>query len=373
MSRIETHQGRSPPTDRGVAVGGSQPARPFGILAGRGEIAPNGEGVCGPQLVIEVVRPEVGAAYGGSTLSITVRRSDGSVKHTTTKSYPADFFEQRSAADFLGTSLEADDTIALNIAAGSAAIYGSTTDNITQDPSLQLARGVDSVSGETRIIPVVGSTPGALGSFFKTAIQLHNPGEAAISGRLVYHPQGVSGSAADPALTYSLQPGETISYDDLLPAMSLSGLGSADITSTEGPLPASVVRIFNDAGELGTTGMTEGQVALADVLAPGDRGVMLAPPDPSAARFNIGIRTLSEGTTITATLRNSFGNTVKSVTRSFPPVFFTQMPASALVETELQGSDTILLHIESGSAIVYGATTDNISQDPTLKIVRRLE
>jgi hypothetical protein len=309
----------------------------------------------------------------GATLAITVRGSDGTVTHTTTKTWPSDFFEQRSATDFLGTALGADDSIALRVDAGSAVVYGSTTDNITQDPSLQLARAVDSVSGEMRILPVIGSTPGALGSFFKTGVQLHNPGTTAIRGRVVYHPQGVSGSMADPSLTYVLEPGETVSWDDLLPAMSLSGLGSADIISEEGPLPLSVVRIFNDAGELGTTGMTEDQVALGNALAAGDRGLLIAPPDPAKARFNIGIRTLSEGATITATVRNSFGTAVKSVTKSFPPVFFTQTPAPALVEMELQGSDTILLEVESGSAILYGATTDNISQDPMIKVVRRLQ
>ncbi len=309
----------------------------------------------------------------GASLAITVRGSDGTVTHTTTKMWPPDFFEQRSATDLLGTTLEADDTIALRVDAGSAVVYGSTTDNITQDPSLQLARAIDSVSGEMRILPVIGSTPGALGSFFKTGVQLHNPGTTAIRGRIVYHVQGVSGSMADPSLTYVLEPGQTVSWDDLLPAISLSGLGSADIISEEGPLPLSVVRIFNDAGERGTTGMTEDQVALGDALAAGDKGILIAPPDPAKARFNIGIRTLSEGATITATVRTSVGTAVKSVTKSFSPVFFTQTPASALVEMELQGSDTILLEVESGSAILYGATTDNISQDPMIKVVRRLQ
>jgi hypothetical protein len=309
----------------------------------------------------------------GATLMLTVRQKDGALKHTTTRSYSSELFEQRNAADFLGIALEADDSIALHIDSGSAVIYGSTTDNITQDPSLQIARASDSVEGEMRIIPVVGSTAGALGSFFKTAVQLHNPGETPISGRLVYHAQGVIGSNEDPALAYSLQPGETVSWDDLLPEIGLSGLGSADIISTEGPLPLSVVRIFNDAGERGTTGMTEDQVALSDVLAAGDEGVLIAPPDPTAARFNIGIRTLETGATITATVRNRFGNVVKEVTRTYPPVFFTQLTAAAFVEMDLQGSDTIRLHIDSGSAIVYGAITDNISQDPILAVGRRLD
>src|SRR5262249_8298346 len=37
-------------------------------------------------------------------------------------------------------------------------------------------------------LPVVISSPGALGSFFKTSSQLHNPTDSPISGRAVFHP-----------------------------------------------------------------------------------------------------------------------------------------------------------------------------------------
>ncbi|HVR43661.1 MAG TPA: SBBP repeat-containing protein [Thermoanaerobaculia bacterium] len=310
----------------------------------------------------------------GASLTITVRRSDGTVSQTITRNYPANFFEQRSAADFLGIPPGPNDSIALRIDSGSAVLYGSTTDDITQDPSLQLARDVDSILGETRpYLLVVGSTPGALGSFFKTSVQLHNPGSAPLSGWLIYHAQGTIGSDADPSLAYSLQPGETISYQDLLPAMGQSGVGNIDLIPTSGPPPLSVARIYNDAGARGTTGMTEDQVSSENVLWRGDEGILLTPPDPARARLNIGIRTLGEGATITMTVRTSFGNVVKTVTKSFDPVFFSQLSAEALLETKLLGNESIRVKIDQGSAIVYGATTDNITQDPMLKLVRRLE
>lgn len=310
----------------------------------------------------------------GASLTITVRQSNGAVSQTLTRSYPADFFEQRSATDFLGIPPGPNDSIALRIDSGSAVLYASTTDNVTQDPSLQLARAVDSIVGETRpFLLVVGSTPGALGSFFKTSVQLHNPGSAPVSGLLIYHAQGTSGTDADPSLTYSLKPGETISYDDLLPAMNRSGLGSIDLISTSGPPPLTVARIYNDAGERGTTGMTEDQVTTVNVVGKGDEGILLTPPDPVKARFNIGIRTLGEGAAITMTIRTAFGNIVKTVTKNFDPDFFTQMAAATLLETELRGNESVTLRFDAGGAIVYGATTDNITQDPTLKVVRRVE
>ena len=40
----------------------------------------------------------------------------------------------------LGVALTADDSILIEVTAGSAIVYGATTDNSSQDPALQLAR-----------------------------------------------------------------------------------------------------------------------------------------------------------------------------------------------------------------------------------------
>jgi hypothetical protein len=308
----------------------------------------------------------------GVSLTATVRRSDGSMAAATTKTYPADFFEQRSAAEFLGTELGPSDSITLQVHSGSAVIYGASTDNITQDPSVQLATASESVEGERRVLPVVGSTGGAHGSFFRTAVQLHNAASSAISGRLVFHRQDVPGSAADPSIPYALQPHETIAWPDLLPTMGLAGLGSVDLISESGPLPVTVARIFNDGGARGTTGITLDQVPPRDVLRTGDEGVLIAPAEAEKARFNIGLRTLEEGATITMTIRTAAGRVVRTITRTFAPIFFTQLAATALLETELGDSYTVRFRIDSGSAIIYGAITDNITQDPSAKMMRRL-
>ena len=49
-------------------------------------------------------------------------------------------FEQLSAARLLGVAPGANDTLAFSLEGGSAIIYGATTDNTTQDPSLQIAK-----------------------------------------------------------------------------------------------------------------------------------------------------------------------------------------------------------------------------------------
>jgi pre-peptidase len=224
------------------------------------------------------------------------------------------------------------------------------------------------------IIPVVGSTPGAVGqSFFRTSVQLLNPGTTRMTGRLVHHPAGSSAAATDPALNYVLEPGETRSIADLLPAMGLTGLGSLDVfpdTSTATPL--FVVRVFNDGGAAGTTGFTEEAVRPADALLAGERGFLIAPPDAVLYRFNVGVRTLESGATLTITARNAAGTVTRTLTRTYPPNYFEQRDsASFLNGAPVAANESITIQIVSGSAIVYGATVDNRTNDPSLQLATR--
>jgi hypothetical protein len=232
-----------------------------------------------------------------------------------------------------------------------------------------------SLAAGTRVLPVAGSTSGSLGSFFRTALQLHNPTAAPIRGRLVFHPQGVAGSGGDPSLPYSLAAGETASYIDVIAALGLTQtIGSLDLVAEAGPPPATVMRVFNDAGAAGTTGMVLEQLDTQDAIRAGQRGVLIAPLNPARARMNIGIRTLLDGAALTITVRDRLGATIFSSQRSYPPTYFVQLPLSEFTGgAVLLGDEVIVIAVDSGSAIAYGATTDNITQDPEVQIARPVE
>ncbi len=224
-----------------------------------------------------------------------------------------------------------------------------------------------------RILPVVGSLPGANGSFFKTSLQLYNAKGVTVTGKIIFHTTGTTGSNSDPSLTYALAPGKTLSYDDLLPAMSKSGLGSADIIGdANSPLPVSSVRVFNDAGANGTSGLSEEAVNPADALVTGDSGAIIAPADFAKFRLNIGVRTLDQGVSFTVTVRDKDGIVVKTTDKTYGATFFTQPGSASLLDGfTLSGGETLTFTINSGSAIIYGSTTDNITNDPSLQIVRK--
>ena len=222
----------------------------------------------------------------------------------------------------------------------------------------------------SRALPVVGSTPGANGTFFKTSVQLHNPGSSPIAGQIVFHATGTSGSR-DPALPYSLAPSQTQSIADLLPAMGRSGLGSADIEVTSGSSPVVTARVFNDAGAAGTTGFTEEAIRPEEALSAGARGVLLVPSDLTAFRFNIGVRTLELGALIALTLRDAAGVVVAAVPRVFPAKYHVQQPAAEfLTGSSPPPGGSLTVEVISGSAIVYGATVDNLTGDPSLQVAR---
>ena len=221
---------------------------------------------------------------------------------------------------------------------------------------------------DRRILPVVGSTPGVNGAFFRTSVQLHNPGSSSMAGRIVFHSSGVAGSENDPALSYSLAPGQTQSIADLLPAMSRAGLGSADIEITTGEVPVATARVFNDAGASGTTGFTEQAMRTEEALQSGQTGVLLIPPDLSAARFNVGVRTLDDGASLTFTLKNAAGTSVGSTSRVFPPNYHEQQDGARFLGGAMPAGGSISITVSSGAAIIYGATVDNRTGDPSLQI-----
>ncbi len=224
---------------------------------------------------------------------------------------------------------------------------------------------------DSRILPVVGSAPGVGGSFFRTSVQLHNSTSSSISGRIVFHSSGISGNASDPALHYSLAPGQTQSIPDLLPAMGRSGLGSADIEATSGSVPSVTARVFNDAGAAGTTGFTEELMRSDEALQPGQSGVLLIPADVTRFRFNLGVRTLEGGVTATLTVRDAGGAVVATVSRAFSATYHEQQSAAAFLGVPtLPSGSSISIAVTSGAVIFYGATVDNTTGDPSLQIAR---
>lgn len=225
------------------------------------------------------------------------------------------------------------------------------------------------------VLPVAGSAPGSQGSYFKTSMQAYNPGTTAYTLRLVFHPGGASGGSGDPSKTVTIPAGSVLYYADLLPAMGVAnGLGSVDVFIPTGETRklATTFRVYNDGGAAGTSGFNEDLVPFNKFFTSGATLLLNCPPDPSKFRFNVGVRSLADGASMTATLRNSGGAVVKTVTKTYPANFFEQKSLDAFLGgASVSGNETLTLQMTAGEAIVYGATVDNLTSDSSAGIATR--
>jgi CSLREA domain-containing protein len=260
-------------------------------------------------------------------------------------------------AIFGDTEIESDETFRLVLRAVTGAVGSGSegTATIRDDDSGRAAA----------ILPIAGSGGGSGGAFFRTTLQFHNPGEHAMTGNLVIRPLGGGEAHVAP---YALQPHET---SDVSAAFG-TGFVTVDVAPLVGGLPEAVARVFNDAAERGTAGLTTPLASMADAITAGHRGVLLAPADGAAMRLNIGTRSLDEGVAVTFALRRASGQIVDHATRTLAPNVLIHESAEALFSTPLEPNDSIDVSVQTGSAIVYGSAVDNISQDPSFVIVRPL-
>ena len=219
---------------------------------------------------------------------------------------------------------------------------------------------------QSNMIPVVGSVVGYGGTAFKTFAQITNPYSTAISGSLVFHPAGQSSAASDPRISYTLAAFETRTFADLMASIGTTGVGSLEIAPAMGPAPASVVRI-DDGGSVIVP-----QIRTEDVLYSGSRAVLTTPSDLTRFRFNIGVRTLSAGASMTISLYDASGTFVRTTSRSFPANYFTQMSASDFIGGSIAANQSIVISIDAGSVVVYGSTASSTGVGSTLQIAARV-
>ena len=214
-------------------------------------------------------------------------------------------------------------------------------------------------------IPVVGSVAGALGSFFRTSLTLGNPASSEIHGKLLFHAAGRAGTDSDPSLDFVIPLGGTLNYADIIASMGQSGLGSLDVLTTASPTPIATARVFNDAGAAGTSGLSEDAVpAGPDYLSVAN---VFIPADLTNYRLNIGIRTFTAGD-LSVTVYGPDGSQQSTTVKTYPADYFEQVSAAAFTGGTVPAGGRIIVSAYSKEFIVYGAVTDNRTNDPSVRI-----
>jgi len=99
--------------------------------------------------------------------------------------------------------------------------------------------------------------------------------------------------------------------------------------------------------------------------------VLVTPSDMTRFRFNVGIRTLASGVTMTVTVHDQAGGSVRTTTRTVGPNTILQMTASDFIGGPVAARQLIVITIESGSAVVFGSSVGTNPQASTLQIATR--
>jgi len=225
------------------------------------------------------------------------------------------------------------------------------------------------------VLTGAGSLHGAGSAIFKTGIQLENPDFETIRGRMIFHPMGATGTLTDPSLGFTLEPGETKSSDDIVAALDLSGLYSVDVYTGAGDdTPLVLAHVFSDAGDAGTTGFTESLITdLSHIfggLGVSVTGVLLGPPDLVKYRYQIGVRTLDGPVFVSVTVKDASGAVVHTSSTTFPANSYFQLTVEDFTGGfSLDANDSIVIAYSGGRAIFYGATTDNVTNDPSVQFM----
>lgn len=224
------------------------------------------------------------------------------------------------------------------------------------------------------VLPVAGSLPGGFGSFFRTSLQLHNPTSGTIRGKLVFHAQGAGSGGGDPFLPYELGPRATLSFRDVIATMNLTGLGSLDIVPDAGmSSPVATARVFNDAGDAGTSGMAFDQVDPRTALSAGQAGIIVVPEDLASARFNLGVRSLELGVTMLVNVYDKTGLLARTLTKTVASDVLVQESSENFLGGAPAAGGVIEFRVQAGSAIVYGTHNDNKTNDPSYQAARRIQ
>jgi hypothetical protein len=220
-------------------------------------------------------------------------------------------------------------------------------------------------TNDDAVIPLVGNVRGAGGSLFRTTVHLVNSTDEIMQGELTFIDRSLA------AVPYRLSPGEIRFIDSLLP-VGYAGLTSANVRRLSGPLPVVVAHVFNDGGAAGTSGLIQRAIPVQETLVTGDRAVLIAPLDAVATRFNVGIRSLEEGMSVRIVRRTAGGALLGSFVRELGPSSLTHEPLSAITASAPLNSESLTFEILAGRGVIYGAATDNGTNDPNMQIASRL-
>ncbi len=305
-------------------------------------------------------RTNVGFVNRGSSpvsAALTLFETGGGVVASSTITVPASSFQQDTLAAFFpatagrtltGLSMRISASVANSLSA-----YASVVDNRTHDPLYISATALP--TRREAIVPVVGRSPGANGTFWRSDVTIFNPGSGWLSLTVRY-----GGKSKSLFLTAN----ETVVIPDIVQAMGFeSGTGTLVVSWDDSTGAIITTRNYTPAPAGGTFGQSIDPVAAftAESYVTGLRS-------DSSFRTNLGF--VNGGTSpisVRLTLISASGTQLSAASLSLNPDQLVQSSVAALfpgVDAATLGSFTVHARADSQGLFAYGSVIDNRSGDP---------
>jgi PKD repeat protein len=296
-------------------------------------------------------------------VTLTLLADDGRTVSTANVIVAGDSFQQGALSTYFptvaGLSYPVLSMQISSAAADAVSAYASVIDNRTQDPIY--IQGVPQSTGTSMTIPIVGRSPGANNTFWRSDVTLFNPSTAA-SGQavlLTYRPVGGSTQMR----SVRVAPRATTVIADIVREMGFdSGNGMLEL-SWSGTAPVATSRTYTST----PSGATYGQ-SIDPVEAFGRESYVTGLRSDVSFRSNIGfVNSGDDSILVEVNLLNGAGAQLGSTVVAVGAKGLVQYSVSALfpnVTTASLGSFTV--HAKSGSTkmFAYGSIVDNASGDP---------
>lgn len=209
------------------------------------------------------------------------------------------------------------------------------------------------VAARRQVIPVVGSAPGANGTFFQSDLQLLNRGTRETEVTLTFTPSTSDGRITFGAVRVIVPPGRAVAFRDVVqPLFATRGTGQLEIA---GDVLASA-RTYTTSDE-GTFGLFSPAMDVEDAPSP---AFIVHLRNDESFRSNIGFAEVSGNSTRVVIELRSASGLEQVLSHEVLPFSHVQVPVGMRGE-QIYARVTVE---GTGRVLAYGAMIDNRSGDP---------
>ncbi len=305
-----------------------------------------------------------------ATVEVELRGGDGALVGLRRAEVPAgvsvqfdDVFRGFTAGD-LGTGLAV-----VTSQNGSVLAYASVVDNRSGDPIfVRPARRFE--AGESAWLPGAGHLVGLGGSLWRTDLELHNPGEGAISCTVELFPRGVGGGPQG-SVTVEVAGGASVRLVDVVgDGFGHEGAATLRVRAASGSVMVGArTYVASDAGSYGQYVAALGEGDAVTAASPG-RLLMLRQSASRTAGFrtNLGlVNVTAVPAVVEIELRGASGALLGVARQELEPLASVQLTEvlRAVAPGEVDDAVAIVRTTTAGAAVLaYACLIDNRTHDP---------